>query len=225
MTPSVTIRLGQVSVPPGQMIQIRDLSWTEFEALLTERGERGLGRIRYCDGLLTIMSPSPDHEFSKAIIGDLVKVILQETGTPALPLGSTTLQGMPVGIEPDGCYYIESAEVIRAVMRSGRNRIDLQMDPPPDLVLEIDVMSLTDVQLYRPLQVPEVWIYRLTRRQLDIYGLEQGDYVQRERSRCLSQIDVKQVIPEWLERARQEDPMGLELQFRQWVRQQVTERG
>ncbi len=221
MTSSLTIRLDQVSVPPGQMIQIRDLTWPEFEALLAERGEQAAGRIRYCDGVVTIMSPSPEHEFTNRAIEGFIKVIFQETDTPALPMGSTTLKRMPMGIEPDSCYYIESAEAIRAVILSGRNRIDLQTDPPPDLALEIDVTSLTDIQLYLPLRIPEVWIYRPTRQRLEIYGLEQGGYVQKERSRYFPTIDVKQVIPEWLERARQQDPMGVEKQFRQWIRQQA----
>ncbi len=222
MTSSVTIRFDQIHVFPGQMLQIQEFSWAEFEALLIDRGGDSPGRIRYFDGILTIMSPTPDHEFSNRTIEGLIKVVLQETATPAVLMGSTTLKGKPAGIEPDSCYYIESAEAIQAVMLSGRNRIDLTTDPPPDLVLEIDVTSLTDIQLYLPLKIPEVWIYQPAQEYLDLYWLELGEYVLKDQSHHFPMIDVKRVIPQWLSRARQEDPMAVEIAFREWVRQQLS---
>lgn len=217
---SVIVRLDQIRVPSGQMTQIQDLSWSEFEIFLAQRGDDGWGRIRYCDGVLTILSPSPEHEFSVRTIDGLIRIVLEEEGTPAFLMGSTTLKGKPVGIEPDSCYYIDSAAAIQAVMTSGQNRIDLEKDPSPDLVLEIDVSSLTDVQAYLPLKIPEVWIYRPDRQQLDVYWLENGTYVLRDRSRVFPRIDIRTVIPEWLERSRNQDPITTGIEFRRWIRQQ-----
>lgn len=221
---SVTVSLDQIQVPPGQMAQIQDLSWSEFESLLRQRGDDGPGRIRYSNGVLTIMSPSPEHEFSIRTIDGLLRIVLEEEGIPAFLMGSTTLKGKPVGVEPDSCYYIDSAAAIRAVLVSGQNRIDLETDPPPDLVLEIDVSSLTDVQAYLPLKIPEVWIYRPARQQLDVYCLEKGDYAVQEQSRSFSRIDIRTVIPEWVERARNRDPITMGVEFRRWVQQQLQNR-
>ncbi len=42
----------------------------------------------------------------------------------------------------------------------GKSRINLDIDPPPDLAIEIDLTSFTDVNDYFPLAVPEVWVYK-----------------------------------------------------------------
>ncbi len=219
---SLNISLEQIQVPAGQMTQIQDLSWAEFEAFLEERGNDSLGRIRYRDGVVTILSPDPEHELSKEVIGDCIKIILQKTRTPAFPLGSTTLKGKPVGIEPGSCYYIESADTIRAVMISGQRSVNLETDPPPDLALEIDVASLTDIETYLPLKIPEVWIYRPCQHQLDLYWLMEEKYVLQEQSLHFPMLDIKKIIPEWLDRARQQDPMTLEVEFRQWLGQHLA---
>ena len=58
---------------------------------------------------------------------------------------------MSQGIEPDNCFYIQNEAAIR-----GKNRLDLTIDPPPDLALEIDVTSRTHPNIYEALRVPEL---------------------------------------------------------------------
>jgi Uma2 family endonuclease len=41
----------------------------------------------------------------------------------------------------------------------GKDRIDLTVDPPPDLAIEIDVTSKTQISAYQSLKVPEIWRY------------------------------------------------------------------
>ena len=57
------------------------------------------------------------------------------------------------GIEPDYCFKIDNWAAV-----AGKKRINWSIDPPPDLVLEVDVTSYTDVNDYLPYQVPEVWL-------------------------------------------------------------------
>jgi Uma2 family endonuclease len=74
----VTLQLKQIRVPPGQRVLLEDISWQEFEAILNELGEHRGSRVAYSQGTLEIMVPLPEHERAKVIIGDLVKILLDE---------------------------------------------------------------------------------------------------------------------------------------------------
>jgi Uma2 family endonuclease len=74
----VTLQLRQLDIPPGHRVLFHDVSWQEFEAILAELGEHGAGRIAYSKGTLEIRMPLPEHEIDKEIIGDMVKILLEE---------------------------------------------------------------------------------------------------------------------------------------------------
>ncbi|MEH2053012.1 MAG: Uma2 family endonuclease [Nostoc sp.] len=57
-------------------------------------------------------------------------------------------------IEPDTCFYIQNA-----CQMIGKRRLDLSVDPPPDLAIEIDVTSKTQLSAYVALSVSELWCY------------------------------------------------------------------
>jgi Uma2 family endonuclease len=121
----VTLQLKQIRVPPGQRVLLENISWQEFEAILNELGEHRGSRVAYSQGTLEIMVPLPEHERAKVIIGDLVKILLDELDLNWESLGSTTFkrEDMTVGIEPDDCFYIQnhrhtSRRVITIVTRS-----------------------------------------------------------------------------------------------------------
>ena len=147
------IKFKQLDVQPGQRILLKDVSWQQFEGILEELGEKRAARVAYNRGILEIMSPLPEHERNKEVLGDLVKVLLEELDIEFLPLGSTTFKNqlMSQGIEPDNCFYIQNEAAIR-----GKNRLDLTIDPPPDLALEIDITSRTHPNIYEALRVPEL---------------------------------------------------------------------
>ena len=150
----VTLQLRQLDVPPGQRLLLHNISWAEFEAILDELGEHRGARIAYDGGLLEIMAPLPEHEDDKEIIGDLLKDFLEELDIEFRTLGSTTFKNpnMLKGIEPDQCFYVQNESAIR-----GKKRLDLTIDPPPDLALEIDITSRTHPEIYAALGVPELW--------------------------------------------------------------------
>jgi Uma2 family endonuclease len=129
----VTLQLRQLHVPPGQRLLIEDVTWADFEAIVEELGEHRGTRVAYSQGVLEIVSPLPAHEKAKVIISDLVKILLDELDMPWESLGSTTFRRaeMAAGIEPDDCFYIQH----HAAM-VGKERLDLRVDPPPDLVIE-----------------------------------------------------------------------------------------
>lgn len=167
----VTLQLRQLDVPPGQRLLIRNLDWQQFERILEELGETRSSRIAYSHGRLEIRMPTPEHEVDKELIGDLVKILLDELEIDCECFGFTTFkqENMDSGIEPDQCFYIQN----QAQMR-GKRRIDLTLAPPPDLAIEVDVTSKTQLDAYAALGVPELWRYE--RNQLNIYTLQAGHY-------------------------------------------------
>ncbi|BAY78570.1 hypothetical protein NIES25_50450 [Nostoc linckia NIES-25] len=130
MVHMVTLQLQQLSVPPGHRVILHDISWQEFEAVLEELGDHRATRLAYSQGTLEMRMPLPKHEKAKVIIGDLVKILLEELEIDCETFGSTTFKrdDMVVGVEPDDSFYIQNhARMI------GKERIDLKVDPPPDL--------------------------------------------------------------------------------------------
>jgi Uma2 family endonuclease len=210
------LELRQISVPPGERVILQDVTWQEFEAILEELGEHRSSRLAYDRGTLEIMVPLPEHEASKEIIGDLVKALLEELDLEFCSLGSTTFknQQMAQGIEPDQCFYIRNEAAVR-----GKNRIDLTVDPPPDLGLEIDVTSRTHPSIYEILGVPELW--RFEEGKLQINVLRSGNYVEVTESPNFPSLSLVDVIPAYLEQARSMGRNATLKAFRQWVREQI----
>ena len=136
-------------------ILLKNISWKTYESLLNELGEHGGIRLTYDRGNLEIMTPSAPHEGSKKILGRFVESVSEELNIEIRSLGSLTCrrQDLARGLEPDQCYYIENENVVW-----DKEQIDLNQDPPPDLVVEIDITSssIDRLSLYASLGVPEV---------------------------------------------------------------------
>ncbi|MDJ0843955.1 Uma2 family endonuclease [Crocosphaera sp.] len=189
----VTLLLEQLTVPPGQKLLIGNLGWTEFESLLEELGEHRSSRIAYSHGTLEIRMPTPEHEVDKELLGDLVKILLDELEIDCECFGSTTFkaENMDSGIEPDQCFYIQN----HARMR-GKRRIDLSLDPPPDLAIEVDVTSKTQLDAYANLGVPELWRYEKNQLRIDL--LQGGDYRQVTTSPTFARLAIPDLVAEVL---------------------------
>ncbi|NEQ48339.1 MAG: Uma2 family endonuclease [Leptolyngbya sp. SIOISBB] len=209
----VTLQLRQLDVPPGQRLLLHDVSWEEFEAILEELGEHRSTRIAYNNGLLEIMAPLPEHESDKENISDLLKAFLEELDIEFLTLGSTTFKNaeMLKGIEPDQCFYIQHEAAVR-----GKKRLDLTIDPPPDLALEVDITSRTHPETYAALGVPELW--RRVGQTIRIYQLQHGEYVEVDESLTFLGWPLQEAIPKYVEQSRIEGRNKAMRSFRQWVR-------
>ena len=120
-----------------QHFVMEDASWDLYEKLLRDIGDRPI-RVTYDDGRMEIMSPLPEHEQPKTLIGRMIEMLAFEMNKPMASLGSTTFRRKEKakGLEPDECYYFKDEAKMR-----GRKRLDLKKDPPPELVVEIDVTS------------------------------------------------------------------------------------
>ena len=206
------LELKRIDVPPGQKVLLHDVSWEEFETILEELGEHRAARIAYDNGIVEIMTPLPEHEYAKELIGDLVKALLEERDIEFATLGSTTFknQTMAKGIEPDQCFYIQNEPAIR-----GKKRIDLMVDPPPDLALEVDITSRTHLSIYEALGVPELWRY--SNGQLRVYVLRDGKYAESSTSPTFPGFPISEMIPQYLELSQLEGRNKTMRAFRQWV--------
>ena len=210
----VQLALGQLSVPPGQRVILTNVSWREFEAILAELGDHRAARLAYDRGTLEIMMPLPEHEDNKEIIGDLVKALLEELDIEFRSLGSTTFKNreMAQGVEPDQCFYIQNEAAIR-----GKKRIDLTIDPPPDLGFEVDVTSRTHPSIYQALGVAELW--RFNQGKLQINVLRNGEYVETVDSLNFPGLPLVEAIPRFLEQSKTAGRNATLKAFRTWVKE------
>ena len=211
------IALEKIYVPQGQRVLLENISWQEFENILEELGENRSARIAYDQGTLEIMTPLPEHEFNKEIISDLIKALLEELEINFLSLGSTTFKNIKMyqGIEPDNCFYIANESKIR-----GKKRLDLTIDPPPDLALEIDLTSRTHQHIYAALGITELW--RFEKGNLLIYLLQDGQYIEAEQSLNFPSLQIKEVIPDYLQQVNTIGRNQVMKVFRQWVRKEIA---
>jgi Uma2 family endonuclease len=208
------LELRRLEVPPGQRLLLRDVTWQEFELILDELGDHRSARLAYENGTLEMMMPLPEHEDDKKIVGDLIKALLEELDVEFRSLGSTTFKkAQTQGLEPDQCFYIQNEAAIR-----GKKRIDLTVDPPPDLAIEIDVTSRTHPSIYAALKVPELW--RFDQGKLQINVLQGVDYREVMESPTFPGLPLRDMLPQCLAESKTAGRNRVIKAFRQWVREQ-----
>jgi len=209
----VKIAIAQIQVPPGQRLILDNISWQEFEEILEDLGEHRHSHIAYYRGVLEFRMPLPGHERAKVLISHLLVVLLEELDWEWESLGSTTFksQAMQAGIEPDDCFYIQNYQAM-----IGKQRLDLTIDPVPDLAIKVDFTSLTQVSAYQALGVSEIWCYK--KGKLKINVLENGQYVNALMSKVFPDLPVLEGISLFLEKSGELPMSALRREFRQWLR-------
>lgn len=197
-------------------IGLYGISWEMYEQLLEVFAEIPIPRMTYYKGTLELMTALPEHETYSWILGRLVVVISEELGLEIQGLKSTTWRSKPkaVGKEADECFYIQNEAAVR-----GKLQINLTVDPPPDLAIEIDesYSSINKMEIYTELKVPEVWRWRKGKFTVNI--LTDEGYVESETSLVFGSFPVKELV-----RFMQPDPEKGEnarlREFREWARSQ-----
>jgi Uma2 family endonuclease len=152
--------------PVGQCVIVQGVGWDTYACLLADFADsRGI-RVPYDQGTLEIMAPSFKHERAADLLADVVKAVAEAQALDVVPAGSTTFKRLDVerGFEPDTSFYVQHAADIR-----GRATLDLTVDPPPNVIIDIDLThpSLDKCPIYAAFGVPEVW--RHDRRQTHMY--------------------------------------------------------
>ena len=167
---------------PEQRLILHDVSWATYDALVADHRDRSSPRFTYDRGVLEITSPGSEHERANRTLALLVEVVAADWGIDVDNLGSMTYrrEESQRGFEPDSCFYIRHEALVR-----DRARIDPAVDPPPDLVIEIDVTSpsLDKFPIYAEMGVPEVWRY--DRRRVSVHLLQTDGYREVDASAAL----------------------------------------
>jgi Uma2 family endonuclease len=163
-------------------------TWEDYCQLRDSRGDDSMPRLKYHRGEILLMSPLPRHGREANILADIVKILLESQGRNYEAFTPITMDLPAIsGIEPDYCFYIDNWQSV-----VGKDRIDWQLDPPPDLVVEIDVTSYTSELDFLPYNVPEVWLFKNYR--LTIYQLKAGKYEVSENSRYFPNFALQNII-------------------------------
>jgi Uma2 family endonuclease len=203
----ILISPGQIDLPAGAVVRV-PASWQDYQEVASRRGDGSIPRIKYCNGEMLLMSPLPAHGKDANLIARIVEVLLDQQG---LDYDSFTPVTMTLpesgGIEPDYCFYIEHLAQVR-----GKTRIDWQTEPPPDLVIEIDVTSYSSVEDYLPYRVPEVW---LLKDRLTIHQLEGNSYRLTPTSRYFPELQLPELVARYRQIAYQQSSSQAIRQLRQ----------
>ena len=195
-----------------QRVTLRGITWQGYQDILRALPDNRSSRLTFDNGVLEITVPLQIHEFSGRLIELFIRILVVELGLKIKTLGSTTLnrEDLDRGAEPDNAYYIQNYSKVIG------KTIDLAQDPPPDLIVEVDI-SNTDIdknRLYASMGVPEFW--RFDGNILQILTLHNSDYTEVSHSPTFDLIE-KEDLYRFLEQARI-DEVDAEIDFRAWVR-------
>jgi Uma2 family endonuclease len=198
---------------PEQRVTLHNISWDLYESLLLAHPD-SVPRFIYDRGELEIVSPSADHEQLARRVAHLVHIMAEELGVNAEDFGSTTFRLKPRqrGFEPDTCFYIDNLNRVR-----GKKKIDLQIDPPPDLVIEIDITSssLDKLSIIAALGAPEVLQYESGAWR--ILGLDRGKYVERTSSASFPALTAE-TLRRLIDDGWMLEPLEWTRHVRDWIR-------
>ncbi|MEO0454951.1 MAG: Uma2 family endonuclease [Cyanobacteria bacterium P01_A01_bin.114] len=195
--PSVEI---QPLVVGEKRVILQGVTWEGYVQILDALPQSRGSRLTYDDGLLEITMPLEDHEFSGRLIERFILILVELYGLKIKTMGSTTMNypHLKKGAEPDNAYYIQNQARVK-----GRN-VDFATDPPPDLVVEVDITH-TDIkknQFYANIGVPEFW--RFNGRVWRIYQLQSGVYIEVANSPTFPQVKKAQLY-DFLETAKEDE--------------------
>lgn len=195
-------------------VVLPNVSWETYERLLEDLADCSVPHLTYDRGVLEIMSPTPEHESYNRTLNLIVEIATAELDINVRILGSSTFKRKDLkrGFEPDSCFYVKSAERIR-----GKKRLDLSVDPPPDLVIEIDITtsSIPRMPIYAQFGVPELWRYDGS--SLRMFKLEGDEYKAIDTSLAFP-ILTPRALEDFLAKSQEwEDHPRLVRFIRDWV--------
>ncbi|GAB4149877.1 MAG: Uma2 family endonuclease [Cyanobacteria bacterium J069] len=215
MANALTQTTQAIALPPTlgeKRVTLHGLTWDGYLQIVHALPQSRAARLTYDQGTLEITMPLEDHEFALRLIERFIIILIVELGMKIKTMGSTTMNRADLnrGSEPDCAYYIQHQPQV-----AGRN-VDFATDPPPDLVVEVDITH-TDIdknRFYASLGVPEFWRY--DGREWRIYQLQAGEYLEQSHSPTFNWVE-KDDLYRFLEQAQQ-DEVEAELALRDWAR-------
>lgn len=170
----------------SEKVILHDISWETYEHLVKDQMGKSQVRLSFNDGSLQIMVESVKHGKLAGILGEIVSEIGDLLEMDFLTVGSATFRKETgrKGFEPDDSFYFQNAALIRR-----KDEIDLAFDPPPELIIEVDVTSpsLPRFPIFAEVGVLEIWRY--DGADVKFYRLnDAGSYVETLESVCFPNV-------------------------------------
>lgn len=218
---ATTVEPRAATKPDAARFVFHDVSWADYQAMLRIVGESHV-RVTYDRGTMELMSPTFEHDTGAYLLGRMVDALTEELEVPVEGGDTTTFQreDLARGAEADKCYFFhENAQRVR-----GKKRLDLNVDPPPDLVIEVDITSssLNKLAIYAALGIPEVWRYDSETLEF-LHRQDDGRYLARGVSRSFPLLKAGDVA-EFLGQAESMDKTAWIKAFRAFVRDDLARR-
>jgi Uma2 family endonuclease len=208
--------------PPaeGHRVLLHNVSWASYVAIGNALSDRPGLRITFERGNLEIMTTSPQHEIYKKWVSRLIETIAEECGLAIVSAGQMTFQreDLSRAIEGDDCYWIAHEPQMRHKLTW-----DPTHDPPPDLVLEIEVSrsALNRMSIHAALGVPEVWCF--DGESLRVYHLQPDrTYQLADHSLAFPGIPLSGLLA-FLQRSETTDSLTFLRTLREWLRNRLAQ--
>lgn len=195
-------------------LTLREIDWETYQQIAEGLTGRHV-RLTYENGRLDLMTISSKHGILCRLFVRLLVALAEEWEIPICPCGDMTCENEPAlkALEPDECFYIQNELLVR-----GKDDLDLTVDPPPDLAVEIELSRARPnrMSIYSRLRVPEVWRYKGKKLTCSLLT-ETGHYTESDFSRAFPQLPLSELL-RFVERRTQTDENSLVRSFREWVR-------
>jgi Uma2 family endonuclease len=207
--------MSTVRIPNKQRFVLDSATWGDYTRFLKMFDERRHVRLTYDRGILEVVTLTHEHEHRAALLARLVLAWTEERVLEVKTGKSTTFRRrvLEKGLEPDECFWIANEPLVR-----DKDALDLLQDPPPDLVLEIEVSRgcLPRMPIYAALRMPEVW--RISRGILSFEILRpNGTYAPAAASRALPPLKPAD-LQRFLDLRGKMGENAVLQRFRAWVR-------
>ncbi|MBL8799408.1 MAG: Uma2 family endonuclease [Planctomycetia bacterium] len=214
--PEPTRPLATSSADLGQCLVLEDISWQQYVTISDALPERGGLRITFDRGRLEFKTTSLVHEKIGRWLARFLDILAEEAELPTMGTGHMTFrrEDLDRGMEPDDCFWIAHEELMRVVDQWLPER-----DPPPDLVLEIEVSrkNIDRLPILAALGVREVWCFDGATIRIYVLG-PNGPYQVVERSPTFPKVDLNGLVP-FFRRTETEDSLTVIRAVRAWVRE------
>jgi Uma2 family endonuclease len=204
--------------PERQSVILDGVSWDYYSQTLKELGLSRSVRITFDEGRMEIVTTSNLHERIRGFIARFIATYALEADIPLVSDGSLTLRRATIqkGLEPDDCYYVNTP-----VPPASAEEFDLNLHPPPDLAIEVEVsIGVTPKRpIYAALGVAEIWRWD-GRRIISLHLRPDGGYEEQQRSLAFPKLPLE-VLSGFVRQAIDASPHEAVRAFRDWVREHV----
>lgn len=209
-------RVQKAAKPSAERMLLNNISWQQYETMLKLFAEQRLF-MTYDNGQLELRMPLREHERAAELINYIIAFFAHYCKIRMESLGSTTFRAshLEKGLEPDKCYYINNIEVMLS-----KKSLDLSIDPPPDLAIEIEITAslIPRLPIYRQLGIPELWRY--DGKSLTIDLLKAGEYSLSKESRAFPKLTAKQLL-KWIKLGEAKGYSAMLQAVEVWCRKQI----